>query len=105
MSEKSKEAINEELYDIPLDISDIIYICQEYNKLSFQIKHQIDNILDIGIENCIKEGKLNNSSLFEIKKFLTQICKNPYFGDATDQAKEVISLILDYEKSINKTLN
>ena len=41
----SKEETNEEEYsDIPIDISDIINICKEYNKLGGDIQNQIDYI-------------------------------------------------------------
>ena len=36
---------HDEEYSIPLDISDIISICREYNKLGWQIQNQVENIL------------------------------------------------------------
>ena len=39
------ETNNEEEFSIPLDVSDILNICKEYNKLGWQIQGQIENIL------------------------------------------------------------
>jgi hypothetical protein len=53
-----KESIEdkEEEFSIPLDISDIINICREYNKLGWQIQNQVENILEVGVEESIKSG-------------------------------------------------
>ena len=85
-------------FDIPLDISDIINICREYNKLGWQIQNQVENILEVGVEESIKAGKVKQQSLPHIKDFLKSICKNPYFGDATSQADDCIELIKQYEE-------
>lgn len=83
----------EEYYSIPLDISDIISICKEYNKLGHQIQNQIDTILENGIDQTIKNGCIKIESLPYIKMFLKQIIKNPYFGDAATQAEDCLFLI------------
>lgn len=88
----------EEEYSIPLDISDIISICQEYNKLGWQIQHQVENILEYGIEESITKGIVKKESLSHIKNFLRAICKNPYFGDAGSQANDCIVMIESFEK-------
>lgn len=84
-------------YNIPLDISDIINICREYNKLGWQIQNQVENILEIGVEESIKTGNVKQQSLPHIKNFLKRICDNPYFGDAGTQAFDCIDLIQQYE--------
>ena len=91
-------------FDIPLDISDIINICREYNKLGWQIQNQVENILEVGVEESIKTGNVKQQSLPHIKDFLKSICENPYFGDATSQANDCINLILQYENKINYKL-
>lgn len=85
-------------FSIPLDISDIISICREYNKLGWQIQNQVENILEVGVEESIKSGNVRRESLPHIKNFLNRICDNAYFGDAVDQARDCIKLIAEYEE-------
>lgn len=85
-------------YSIPLDISDIINICREYNSLGWNIQNQIESILECGIEESIKSGMVQRTSLPHIKHFLTRISQNAYFGDAVSQAHDCIKLILQYEE-------
>lgn len=89
----------EDEYSIPLDISDIISICREYNKLGWQIQNQVENILEVGVEESIKSGIVKQQSLPHIKSFLHSICKNAYFGDAVSQARDCIQLIAEYEET------
>jgi len=89
----------EEEYDIPLDISDLIKICKEYSVLGHQIQNQVDIILEIGVEQSITTGMINQSAVPHIKNFLQQITENAYFGDATGQAQECIFLIEKYQKN------
>lgn len=89
----------EEEYSIPLDISDIITVCREYNKLGWQIQTQVENILEVGVAESIKNGSVKRESLPHIKSFLQQITKNAYFGDAVSQAQDCIQLIQEYEDS------
>jgi hypothetical protein len=94
----------EDCYDnIPLDISDIILICKEYNKLGLQIQSQVEIILELGVKESIDSGMVNNNNLIFIKSFLEQITKNPYFGDSVLQAKECIELISQYEENSMRT--
>lgn len=86
-----------ETFDIPIDISDIINICKEYSKLGWQIQNQIEEITEQGIEEAILNGTVKVSALPHIKDFLTSVSDNAYFGDAADQAKECISLIESFE--------
>ena len=96
-SSTPKTSEPEEEYSIPLDISDILSICKEYTKLTWQMQNQIESILEVGIEESIKSGSLQRISLPHIKNFLLKICDNPYFGDAASQAHDCIKLIQQYE--------
>ncbi len=91
----------DEEINIPLDISDIIYICQEYNKLGWQIQHQMENILEYGVEESINKGIVKKESLCQMKSFLKAIYRNPYFGDAASQANDCIVMIEDFERKYN----
>jgi hypothetical protein len=90
--------VGEEEYSIPLDISDIISICREYNKLGWQIQNQVESILDLGVDQAIQAKYVKRESLPHVKSFLRSICQNPYFGDAVDQAQDCIFLIEEYEQ-------
>lgn len=94
-----------EEYNIPIDISDIISICREYNKLGWKLQSQIENILEVGVEESIKNGSVRQDSLPFIKDFLQQIVKNAYFGDATAQAQACIFLLDDYCDKATSPLN
>lgn len=87
----------EEEYSIPLDISDIITVCREFNKLGWQIQQQVENILEVGVEESIRSDHVKKESLPHIKSFLRVIGKNAYFGDAVSQAHDCIKLIQSYE--------
>jgi hypothetical protein len=86
-------------FSIPLDISDIIGICREFSKLGWQIQNQVENILEFGVEEAIKNNVVKSESLPHIKSFLRHICQNPYFGDAGSQAQDCIQLIRIYEET------
>ncbi|HEY5267617.1 MAG TPA: hypothetical protein VII94_00605 [Candidatus Saccharimonadales bacterium] len=87
----------DEEYSIPLDISDIINICKDFNSLGWHIQNQIENILEVGVEESIKSGHVKQQSLPHIKHFLRRICGNVYFGDAAVQAEDCLKLIRYYE--------
>lgn len=91
----------EEEYSIPLDISDIINICREYNQLGWNIQSQVENILESGVDEAIKTGTVKRESLPKIKSFLKAISRNAYFGDAVSQAHDCIRLIQEHE-AVNK---
>ncbi len=93
----STKTEEDEKFDIPIDIADIISICKEYSKLGWQIQNQIEQITTVGIEKSIKNGAVKVNSLVVIKDFLYKICGNAWFGDAADQANDCISLIEDFE--------
>ena len=94
---ETKEDKDEE-FSIPIDISDIISICKDFNSLGWQIQQQVENILEVGVEESIKSGAVKQESLPHIKFFLHKICENAYFGDAVSQAQDCIHLIQDYEE-------
>lgn len=85
-------------FSIPIDISDIISICRDFNSLGWQIQQQVENILEVGVEESIKSGFVKQESLPHIKRFLRKICDNAYFGDAVTQARDCIELIHNYEE-------
>jgi hypothetical protein len=101
-SVKNELSETQEEFSIPLDISDIINICREYNKLGWNIQYQMNSILEHGIDESIKNGILTKEALPHIKDFLRCICQNPYFGDSRDQSLELIELIKFFEESISK---
>ena len=84
-----------EEFSIPLHINDILSICQDFAML--KIQYQIEDILEYGVEDSIKNSLVKQDSLPHIKCFLQKICKNPYFGDATTQAEDCLALISSYE--------
>ena len=93
-------------FSIPLDISDIINICREYNNLGWQVQNQVEQILEVGVEESIKNGFVKKESLPHIKEFLVRIHANPYFGEAGLQANDCINLISKYEiNQKNDSLN
>jgi hypothetical protein len=91
----------QDTYDsIPLDISDIIAICREYSILGTTIQYQVDSILEYGLQDAIKFGLVKSAALPHIKAFLQQVIRNPYFGDAGDQAADCVEMIEAWQ-SIN----
>ena len=94
----------DEEYSIPIDISDILSICREYNKLGWQIQNQIESILELGVAEAINKNIVKKESLPHIKSFLKSICKNAYFGDAVNQADECIFKIKEYESSVKSNI-
>lgn len=101
----AKISYKDDEYSIPLDISDIINICKEYNELGWTIQNQIENIIEYGVNESIKNNLIKIESLPHIKNFLIQITKNAYFGDAVSQAQECINIIENFEKQIEKISN
>lgn len=98
------ETTNEEEYSIPLDITDILFICQEYSRLGLNIQNQLEQILDCGVNSSIEKGIIKEESIPHIKDFLTKITQNAYFGDAISQAREYLYL-LGTQQVANKNLN
>lgn len=99
-----KEDQADEYTDIPIDISDIINVCREYNKLGWKIQSQIECLLDNGVDDSIKNGIITKESLPQIKHFLKSISRNAYFGDSCAQSDDLIlkiDKIIDLKTSDN----
>lgn len=79
--------------DIPIDITDIIGVCNEFNKLGGELQRQIQYLFDLGVEEAVKSGKVKVNALPFIKSFLMRIGDNFYFGDASEQACDLVFLI------------
>lgn len=88
---------NDEEFEIPIDLSDILTVCKEYNKLGMQMQYQVETLLEIGVDESVRKGIVKVESLPHIKDFLNSICDNAYFGDAAFQANECIALIEHFE--------
>jgi hypothetical protein len=88
---------NDDGFSIPLCLDDIISICKEFSQLGNQIQSKIENILDMGVEDAINSGKVEQKYLPYIKFFLNKIIANPYFGEAGSQAEDCLRLIYLYE--------
>ena len=84
-------------YSIPIDIGDIISICKDFSLLGWQVRNQIESILEHGVDSAIKSGYVKPESLSRIKYFLHRICECVYFGDAVLQAQDCLRLIQQYE--------
>lgn len=102
---KTTTRIEDEYSNIPLCIDDIITICKEYAIIGQSIQHQIDNILEFGVEESIKQGIVNRKSFPYIKGFLQAIMANPYFGEAAQQAEGCLWLIKEHEEKAKKALS
>jgi hypothetical protein len=106
VSDKSLALINETVsteetpyLDLPLDISDILTVCKEYHRLGWNMQHQIEAIIEYGVEQAIDERMVDVAALPHIKHFLKGIASNFYFGDAQLQASEVVKLIKHFERT------
>lgn len=87
----------EEEFEIPLDIEDIMLICREYSKLGWNLQSQIEAILAVGVETALKTGQATRDALPHIKDFLQQIINGVCVGNAAIQAIECIDLINHYQ--------
>ena len=85
--------------DLPLDISDIITVCKEYNRLGHNMQHQVEIIIEYGIETAMDQHLIDIAALPLIKDFLKGIASNPLYGDAQSQASELVQLIRYFEKA------
>lgn len=92
----SLESPEEEDFEIPLDIEDIIVICREYSKLGWSLQGQIEAILEKGAEEAIAEGLVKKEALPHIKEFLQRIITSICVGAAASQATDCIYLIDTY---------
>lgn len=102
-NEVSEPNEDNEVFSIPICISDLIKICKEYNKLGWNIQTQVENLLENGVEDSIKSGIVKRESLPHIKYFLQQIINNAYFGEATSEAQDCLYLIENFlDKTVSK---
>lgn len=101
----SKEKVNPELEEvnIPIDISDILFICKEYSLLGPEIQKQIQLVMENGVQESIKDGSVKKQHIIYLRDFLNKITKNPYFGDAVFQAKECIFELGEIEEVKQKS--
>jgi hypothetical protein len=88
----------EEDFEIPLDIEDIITICREYGKLGWGLQSQVETVLKIGVAEAIEAGQVKKEALPHIKEFLQQIVSGICVGDAVSQASDCIDLINQYQR-------
>jgi spore maturation protein CgeB len=100
----SNPSFEDESLDIPLHITDILSICKEYSQLTFQIQKQIEDLSEVGVQEAISSGCVKSTSLPLIKKFLTAISNNLYFGDAADQASALHYQICLFEEANEKNV-
>jgi hypothetical protein len=89
----------EETFENPLSISDIISICREYTKLGYQMQQQVETITELGVEDAINSKAVSAAALPHLKHWLQQVIRNPYFGEAGDQAAETVRAIEDYQEA------
>lgn len=90
LSYLNAETESNDEFDIPLDIFDIINICKEYSSLGWQIQNQVEQILEVGVEESVKNGFVKKESLPHIKSFIQKFGENPYFGDIIPQSNIII---------------
>lgn len=95
--ENSPSLEEKETVDIPIDIGDIISVCKEYSALGWQIQGQIEAIKEFGLEDAVIKGAVKAQSLPIIKDFFEKIVENAWFGDAAEQAYELVLLIDDLQ--------
>jgi hypothetical protein len=89
--------VEQETLDIPIGLSDLISLCQAYTEMTWQIRQQANDLIELGIDDALKTQAVSASSLPHIKSFLQQVQRNPYFGDAVAQAQEAIWLIEEWQ--------
>jgi hypothetical protein len=95
---KNEIEMNEEPIT-PLCMYDILTVCKEYHRLGWNMQHQIEAIIEYGVEQAIDERMVDVAALPHIKHFLKGIASNFYFGDAQLQASEVVKLIKHFERT------
>jgi hypothetical protein len=89
--------IEQDTLDIPIDLSDLIALCEAYSQMTRGMQQQANDLIELGIEDALKTKAVSTSSLPHIKAFLQQVQRNPLFGDAVAQAQEAIWLIEEWQ--------
>jgi len=85
-----EETDKEETFSNPIDLQDIINVCQNYSQLGQSIQWQVSCLMDIGVEEAVRSNQVSIAALPHIRSFLQQIEKTVYFGDACELASELI---------------
>jgi hypothetical protein len=80
----------DEEYNNPLDISELLELCETYVKVGPSIRQQIKKMCE-NDANIISSDSLR--ALPFVKDFLKKIANNVYFGDAGLQAIDLLSKI------------
>ncbi len=93
----SKKIENEEVFSIPLNVSEILELCQKFSNLGFNIQHQLQDIAEYGVEESIKRGLVKKESLPFIQDFLSTLSKNSYLGDAAMEAETFLFMLKELE--------
>jgi hypothetical protein len=88
-----KDSIIEEEFSIPLNVSEILDICQKFSSLGYSIQNQIIAVTELGVEEAVETGLVKKESLPFIEEFLTSLTKNAYFGDAATEAQEYLFML------------
>jgi hypothetical protein len=84
-------------FSIPLCMDDIISICKDFSQLGNQVQTKIEDMLELGVEEAIGSGKVDQKYLPYVKFFLSKITENPFFGEARDQAQDCLRSIYLFE--------
>lgn len=100
--EKNESVSSDETFNIPICMEDIITVCKEYSKLGYNIQHQVETIMELGIVEAISNGTVNVEAIPHIKHFLVGVAQNVYFGDACNQANDCIDMIEAFEEQYPK---
>ena len=96
----------EDPFNTPISTFDILAICREYSKLGYQMQQQVETLTELGIQDAINSRAISAAALPHIKFFYQQVIRNPLFGDAVDQAAEIVRAIEDWqEANPNKMTN
>jgi hypothetical protein len=83
--------------DIPLDLSDLLTVCREYTKLGLNLQHQVEILIEYGVDTAINQRLVSRSALPHIRAFLKVIGSSWVFGDSSLQASDLIDAIDCYQ--------
>lgn len=92
-------SIEQETINTPISMFDILSICREFSKLGYQMQQQVETITELGIKDAINSKAVSAAALPHIKFFLQQVIRNPYFGEAVDQAADAVRMIENWQES------
>lgn len=92
-------------FSIPTDISDLLLVCQTYSSLDQKTRQTVEMILEIGIDEAIKHNIVKQDNCASLKNFFKAINNNPYFGEASEQAQDVLYSLDKINSNFLKSLN